>query len=240
MAVDVALMARAATTGEAVLRVYTWALPTLSFGRNQVALGWYDQRRLREAGVDVVRRPTGGRAILHHREVTYSVTAPIGGGALRSTYTRINRIVANALARLGVPTEEAGSARRAPGPTAAPCFETPTAGELTSGGRKLVGSAQWRDDRALLQHGSILVEDDQRRIPLLMTSPTSDDPVPAPATLYALLGRRPGAEEIAGALFDALRTLEAPDAEPLDAADAVACAAAEKGRFSDPAWTWRR
>src|SRR6185312_6462234 len=77
MAMDEALMAHAARTGQWVLRVYAWSSPTLSFGRNQRALGAYDRARLAERGIDVVRRPTGGRAILHDREVTYSVVGPV-------------------------------------------------------------------------------------------------------------------------------------------------------------------
>src|SRR5262245_57411885 len=93
MAVDEALMERARTTGEWVLRVYSWAAPCVSFGRNQTARGRYDIERIRERGLDVVRRPTGGRAILHDPEITYSVTAPVGGaGDLRDSYSRINRV----------------------------------------------------------------------------------------------------------------------------------------------------
>src|SRR6476620_9212884 len=76
MALDEALMGRARRTGESVLRVYAWSRPTLSLGRNQRAVGLYREQALAERGVGVVRRPTGGRALLHHREITYSVTAP--------------------------------------------------------------------------------------------------------------------------------------------------------------------
>src|ERR1700681_3749079 len=103
MARDTALQARAARTGETVFSIYSWSQPTLSFGRNQPASGLYDVVKIGGAGIDVVRRPTGGRAILHHREVTYSVTAPLNGAApLRETYSRINRILQTGLSRLGV------------------------------------------------------------------------------------------------------------------------------------------
>ena len=75
MALDEALMERSAATGEWICRVYAWSAPTISFGRNQSALRDYDRGRL-EQRLAAVRRPTGGRAILHHREVTYCVTAP--------------------------------------------------------------------------------------------------------------------------------------------------------------------
>ena len=147
-------MARGHGTGEWVLRIYAWTRPTLSLGRNQSARGRYDLDRIRDRGLDAVRRPTGGRAILHHREVTYSVTAPhAGAGDLHESYTRISRLLVSALNAMGVGAEVAGAVRRASTPGMAPCFDEPSAGELTAGGRKLAGSAQWRADGALLNMG---------------------------------------------------------------------------------------
>src|SRR5438105_3962404 len=94
MALDEALMAYARETGTWVLRVYSWSSPTLSLGRNQRARGGYDPTRLAQQHIDVVRRPTGGRAILHDREITYSVAAPVAdAGDLRESYARINRLL---------------------------------------------------------------------------------------------------------------------------------------------------
>src|SRR5215218_7582778 len=101
MALDEALMARARRTGETVLRVYAWSQPTLSLGRNQRAVGLYHEPTLAERGVDVVRRPTGGRALLHHREITYSVTAPCDdASALLTQYERVNALLCSALGSL--------------------------------------------------------------------------------------------------------------------------------------------
>src|SRR4051812_18539212 len=87
MALDEALMDRARESREWVMRVYSWSTPTISLGRNQTAHGRYDLDRIAQLGFDVVRRPTGGRAILHHREITYSVTAPCDeAGDLRESY----------------------------------------------------------------------------------------------------------------------------------------------------------
>src|SRR5689334_12950551 len=94
MALDGALLDRAREGGETVLRVYGWRSPTLSFGRNQRARGLYDGQAAAERGIEVVRRPTGGRAVLHHREVTYSVTGPAPAGhGLGESYGRINRLL---------------------------------------------------------------------------------------------------------------------------------------------------
>ncbi|HMA19794.1 MAG TPA: hypothetical protein VKO87_03265, partial [Gemmatimonadaceae bacterium] len=94
MARDSALMDRARETGETVFSVYSWERPTLSLGRNQTALDKYDLAEIERRGMDVVRRPTGGRALLHWREVTYSVTARISEReSLSESYERINRIL---------------------------------------------------------------------------------------------------------------------------------------------------
>jgi lipoate-protein ligase A len=241
MARDTALQARAARTGETVFSVYSWSRPTLSFGRNQPASGLYDLDRIRAAGIDVVRRPTGGRAILHNREVTYSVTAPLEDAApLRETYSRINRILQGGLSRLGVTVAPAGSSARAAVPSVRPCFETPAEGELVAGGSKLVGSAQYRDDGALLQHGSILVNDDQSSLPSFAVGVRSESKTIPPATLHALLGRSPDAAEVAEAMFDAVRSLEDAGAIELDEDEVRGAALQHVSHFLDEGWTWRR
>jgi lipoate-protein ligase A len=241
MARDVALQARAARTGETVFSVYSWSRPTLSFGRNQPASGLYDLDRIRAAGIDVVRRPTGGRAILHDREVTYSVTAPLEDAApLRETYSRINRILQDGLNRLGVAVVPASSSARAAVPSVRPCFETPAEGELVAQGGKLVGSAQYRDDGALLQHGSILVNDDQSSLPDFAKMSAQNESVPAPATLNALLGRSPDPAEVAEAMFGAVRSLEDERAIKLDEDEVRDAALQHISHFLDEGWTWRR
>lgn len=240
MAIDEVLLRRAAATGEAVLRVYAWAGPTLSLGRNQPARDEYRPAALREHGVSVVRRITGGRAVLHHREVTYSVTAPEAlGSALRDAYARINEILVRGLRSLGVDAAIAVPSGRAPLPSTAPCFEEPTEGELVLGARKLVGSAQYREGGALLQHGSILVDDDQLLVATLLREPVASPP--PPATLHNALGRVPQLSEVAAALFDAVRTSEDPNAFDLAPdhlfSEDVAIATE---RYRDNRWTWRR
>jgi len=143
-----ALQARAARTGETVFSIYPGAVPTLSFGRNQPASGLYDVGKIRAAGIDVVRRPTGGRAILHHREITYSVTAPVQDAApLRETYSRITRI----LPKWAGPARRS---RRGSRPfTAAPEDERAWPASRLRGQRELgrmaassLAAHQWRDD----------------------------------------------------------------------------------------------
>ena len=86
MSRDAALMRRAGRTGEIVFSVYAWERPTLSFGRNQTARERYNPGLVAELGLDVVRRPTGGRALVHYREVTYSVTLSGSSSASASKF----------------------------------------------------------------------------------------------------------------------------------------------------------
>jgi lipoate-protein ligase A len=251
MAVDETLTRYVHATGHAVMRVYGWSRPTLSFGRNQSAIGRYDVRKLDAAGVHCVRRPTGGRAVLHHREVTYAVAASESGlGSLRESYQRINALLLHALELLGVSAAPAAEPvggvqsdpRKAHGTS--PCFEAPSKGELVLNGRKLVGSAQYRDGGVLLQHGSILVRDDQSSIAgLLAEQPLAqsvEEPL-APATLSLALGREPAWTEVAGALHAAVVQMEDPRATRIvsDELPANELALAH-ARYSDSGWTWRR
>ncbi len=162
MAVDEVLLdGVAAGTTPPTLRFYAWTPPCLSLGYFQ-PFEVVDLDGCRALGVEVVRRPTGGRAILHDRELTYSVALPASalghdGGVLPS-YHRLSLALQDGLRRLGVPAtlapESAGGAA-AHGPV---CFDRPSAHEILLQGRKLVGSAQVRRGGGLLQHGSILIE----------------------------------------------------------------------------------
>lgn len=244
MAVDVALMARARRTDESIFRVYAWDRPTLSFGRHEAACAHYDVAAIREAGVATVRRPTGGRALLHHREVTYSITAPMDAGVpLGASVRRFNQMLLRALRQLGVPAVEASETHEMR-PEGAACFALPSAGELSLAGRKLVGSAQVRQDGALLQHGSILLDDDQGRI-AGFTIGAYVSAAPA-ASLRTELGAAASYETVRDALFAVIgaeagalspEALVIPPESALSDADALDDALAQ---FRDPAWTWRR
>ena len=157
MGVDEALADSVREGGPPVLRFYRWDPACLSLGRNQPASGGYDLAEMARRGIDCVRRPTGGRAVLHDRELTYSVAVTDGVlGGPRATYAAVNHALVAGLRRLGVPARVQGAAgRRAPAPSLEPCFAEPVAGEVVAGGRKLVGSAQRRERGVLLQHGSL-------------------------------------------------------------------------------------
>ena len=239
MALDEAMLLTAADDGETLVRLYQWAHPSVSFGRNQRTAGVYDVKHCEAGGVPAVRRLTGGRALLHAREVTYAVAAPDSAATtLRGGYEAINDVLLSALHSLGIPATRAAPASRTPSPGLAPCFETPSVGELVVHGRKLVGSAQHRGARAFLQHGSILLDDDQGILNDLALVPLPF--VPPPATLKRL---RPDITPttLMDAIADAVRAAAGGDivvAEDTDIPRHHVEAAAT--RYRDPRWTWRR
>lgn len=165
MARDVAMLEAVSEGGAPpTLRLYGWDPPCLSLGRHQ-GVEAADLGFCREHGVDVVRRPTGGRALLHHLELTYAVVAPVGAGriprALQDAYRRICGPLVTACRALGIDAElTPGEVNlRLPSPASTiPCFEAPAGGEVVVGGRKLIGSAMRVHGSAILQHGAILLD----------------------------------------------------------------------------------
>jgi lipoate-protein ligase A len=147
------------------LRVYAWKPFCLSLGYGQRAAD-VDVERLLAHKWDIVRRPTGGRAILHGDEFTYSLVLPAGhplaAGSVVDSYRRISRTLVTALEYLGAQTEADQRAERVRG--GAVCFETPSHYEVTVHGRKLIGSAQLRREAGILQHGSLPLIGDIARI----------------------------------------------------------------------------
>ncbi|MGK7313141.1 MAG: lipoate--protein ligase family protein [Candidatus Longimicrobiales bacterium M2_2A_002] len=205
MAIDSALLDAVKDGAAPVLRLYRWSPATLSFGRNQPSRGRYDRDAATARGIDFVRRPTGGQAVLHDDELTYAVVAPVSViGRPRAAYRRINEALVDGLGRLGVRATvaagglgggaggrgaevaaEVGSGAGRP-PAGGPdwdaaCFRRPERGEVVVEGAKLVGSAQRMEDRTILQHGSILVGGSQ-----------------AAAEELLVVGQRAGASATAG------------------------------------------
>jgi lipoate-protein ligase A len=168
MAVDEAILS-AAINGlvPPTLRFYAWSPPCLSLGRNQ-PLTDVDQVACRAAGIDVVRRPTGGRAILHTDELTYSVVLPQSDpraqGDVVQSYRQLSKGLLAGFRRLGAVTTQSQEHRAQTTEITAVCFETPSAYEITAGGQKLVGSAQWRARGGVLQHGTLPLGGDIARI----------------------------------------------------------------------------
>ncbi len=152
----------AAAAAPPTLRLYSWAPPALSLGRFQKAEEVADVQACRRLGIDIVRRPTGGRAVLHDRELTYSLAIPdrrslVPAGVVPA-YRFISGALLDAFARLGVEAQLSSEKSQGAGLAPGSCFDSPSAYELHVRGKKVVGSAQMRREGMLLQHGSILME----------------------------------------------------------------------------------
>lgn len=185
MAVDEYLLREAQEGGQyPVLRIYSFDPPAVTIGFHQDPLPILDLDSLARDGIDIVRRVTGGRALLHDGELTYSLVArtdhPSFTGSLQETFLDISGAVVEALRSLGVKAEISGGRRRQPGGghdqfedeggaagkegLNMPCLVSTSRHEVTAGGRKIVGSAQRRSNSAFLQHGSILLEPASEKI----------------------------------------------------------------------------
>lgn len=185
MALDEALL-HSVANGDSlpVLRFYRWQPATVTLGYAQSVTTDLDLDICRQAGLDVVRRSTGGRAVLHDHEVTYAVIAPLNAGLFGNSvldcYRVISRVLQETLRQLGfpaqlVPGKPSGGHQNA---TKAVCFTAPSQYELLIDGRKVAGSAQKRHGQAFLQHGSIPLEMDLellgKALKICTTSATDD------------------------------------------------------------------
>lgn len=176
MALDEAILLLGQPTP--TLRFYSWSPPCLSIGYSQAVARDVDLEACRRLGIGLVRRPTGGGAILHHGELAYSLVAPEAhpavSGSIVESYRKVSHGLMAGLAHLGLAPQMA-PAVGAGGATSAACFDSPSACELTVGGRKLVGSAQCRRNGTVLQHGSLLLDLDHRQALEVLRTPPGED-----------------------------------------------------------------
>ena len=163
MAIDASLLDEVEKAGarKTVLRFYRWSGPTVSLGRNQKIDKAVDAGYCRAHNIDVVHRPTGGRAVLHDDELTYAIVSNDSsafGETIYGNYKRVSEALCLGFNRLGIPSLLAPDTLK-PQPMMsdmdAPCFLSPSRYELTVNGRKIAGSAQRRLRRSFLQHGSL-------------------------------------------------------------------------------------
>jgi lipoyl(octanoyl) transferase len=153
-------------------RLYDWQLPCITIGYMQKASEILDEASLRKDGVAWIRRPTGGRAVLHDNDITYSCIFPGSivamGKNVMETYSIISRCLMAGLIMCGVQCDSHDSFdqfRETKREIKLPCFLAPNRKEIMAKGKKLVGSAQKRSSQAVLQHGSIPISDAYRKLP---------------------------------------------------------------------------
>jgi len=212
---DAALLDACHAESPVTLRLYSWSQPTISVGWMQDPSALLDLVACSNAGVDWVRRPTGGRAILHADEITYAVIAPRSdrrfGKTVAESHAVIGECLARGLAALGVHTElSRPTLDRSRQLVRQPCFASNGRAELLADGRKLVGSAQRRGEWAFLQHGSLLIDRGHERLVDFLIDTARDKRTArvmrrslrdGTTTLREQLGRTPGFQELAEALI---------------------------------------
>jgi lipoate-protein ligase A len=238
MAIDAALLDLAELDGVGFLRVYRWAPPCLSFGRHEPAARRYRRERIEQLGLDVVRRPSGGRAVWHEAELTYAVAAPAGVlGTLSESHRAIHGTLAQALERIGAEPALAPAGRPS-SPADGPCFDVAAGGEILAGGRKLAGSAQLRTQHAFLQHGSIILDSRQGILATLSATPSAASQA---TSLSAVLSRPVAFAELAEHIADAACAAWPGHWHPISTGAVILeRAAAFADTFRSPAWTWSR
>ncbi|GBG57758.1 octanoyltransferase LipM [Sporomusaceae bacterium FL31] len=258
MAVDEAIL-QAHAHGEVppTIRFYGWEPAAVSLGYFQRAAAEVNIERCRKQGIDVVRRLTGGRAVLHDAELTYSVVVradhPLIPTTITASYRYFSGGILAGLKRLGIdacmsiPAGAYGQTKRSH--TSAACFDAPSQYEITVQGRKMVGSAQVRKDGVVLQHGSILLTFDPELVASLLN-------LPAPGmealltgmlakraiSLSEALGREVGWQQACQAMMDVFGSALGVEAEPGQLSQQEqdnACQLAHT-KYSQDSWNLRR
>jgi lipoate-protein ligase A len=247
MAIDEAVLrARLAAGAPPTVRFFGWHPPTVSLGHGQALDAAIDLDAAARLGIGLVRRPTGGSAILHgspSAEVTYSVVAARGDfpGAddLLQTYRVVAAGLAAGFARLGAVVDVVGVGRERRGAAPAFCFARTGSYEIAAGGRKLVGSAQRRQGGGFLQHGSILLDADPARLRAVF--PRLPEPMATVTTLAEALGRRVGFDETVDAVVAGLEEVFGVDLAPGGLSDAEAGDVERlvAGKYATDGWTLR-
>ncbi len=252
MALDEALLEScAAHTQPTTLRFYSWEPACLSLGYAQPSSD-VDLGELSSHGWDLVRRPTGGRAILHTDELTYSITAsvdePLVEGSILESYRRLSQGLLSGLSRLGI-TALATPKQKGVDHGAKPvCFESPSDYEITVDGKKIIGSAQARRVGGVLQHGAIPIKGDLTRINQVLHFTEGDLKYTAnqrllahAATLADILGKELFLSEVRNAFIEGFQktfNLDLLPSEP-DENEKFRATTLMKEKYHNDEWTLR-
>jgi lipoate-protein ligase A len=227
------------------LRWYDWRRPTVSFGLLQRVRGGPMATTCGRLDIPMVRRPTGGRAVLHAAELTYSLTlpatSPLARGPVQRSYMAIVEGLLDGLGRLGIQAAHGDPTEQPSTPRATACFQTRRLPAILVGGRKLLGSAQRRWHRGLLQHGSLLLEFDLGLHQALFPDWPREEAGQRVTWMGVLLPVVPSRSELIGTLTDGMAAGCGVRFEPgeLTASEAAHARELAAHPYGDPSWTLR-
>jgi lipoyl(octanoyl) transferase len=197
--------------GIPVLRIYGWNPYCISLGYNQ-NIEDIDEEYCKDRGIDIARRPTGGRAILHSEELTYSVIMESGGKSIMEVYKYLSFALLRGIKELGANVDfsktQPDFQNLYKDKSSIPCFSSSAKYEIEFGGKKLVGSAQRRYDNIVLQHGSILIDEYHTNLPKFLSKKVTpemkkrieDDIISKTITLNKILNKKLAFEEVGTAI----------------------------------------
>ncbi|HDJ23800.1 MAG TPA: lipoate--protein ligase family protein [Candidatus Aminicenantes bacterium] len=245
MAVDEYLFQQVKREPLTFLRFYAWIRPTASLGFYQKTGRVINLEACRENQVDVVRRLTGGKLVLHHEEVTYSVASSetdVFSASLRESYRLISEALVLGLQKLGIQAELATS--KPPEIYARgnlPCFSFPAENEIEVKGKKLIGSAQKREGNCFLQHGSIPLRNNTSLLEQI-TPNSNGGKVIRLISLEEALGRGVEFNEVAAALICGFSEYFNAEIRPkiLSKEDREEIYRLEKEKYGTEEWTFQR
>jgi lipoate-protein ligase A len=244
MAVDEHLFRLAGEAPRTFLRFYRWERPTASLGYSQDASRVVDVEFCRSHGIDIVRRMTGGKLVLHDREVTYSLASADTGvftDTLRESYRLVSRALLAGLSRMGISARLAETSPPAYIRGTMPCFAFPARDEIEIDGRKIVGSAQKRTGPLFLQHGSIPLEKDEDLL-AAVSRPGETAESLGMTSLSEAIGRPVDFDAAVGPLVQGFADHFGIgfDRFTLSAADREAVRLLQTSKYAADPWTFRR
>ena len=244
MAVDEYLFHRAGQDPATYLRFYQWARPTVSLGYGQTAARVVDVAFCRSHGVDVVRRPTGGKLVLHNREATYAVASAdveTFSDTLRDSYQRISKALLKGLELMGLAPQLAETSPPFYAKGTMPCFAFPARDEIEIAGKKIIGSAQKRTGSLFLQHGSIPMRKDEGLLASVSAPGKSPEREAGMTSIDEALGRPVEFAWVAERLCAGFSEFFGVEPAPLTLgpAELAAITALRDTRYAADAWTFR-